>query len=128
MELSNWAEGHAGRLQRPLGRRWLHARTVADVAGELVQELTAEDAEVLIAAAYLHDIGYAHELAMVTVHGDGDTDLDLYVYDENGNCVASDTSLGDQCVVTWTPRWTGSFTIRVVNRGFLPNNYTIMAS
>jgi hypothetical protein len=71
---------------------------------------------------------FGNQLAMITVHGDGDTDLDLYVYDEFGNCVVSDTRLGDQCAVTWVPRWTGRFTIRVVNRGFLPNFYTVLAS
>jgi hypothetical protein len=67
------------------------------------------------------------ELAIVMVRGDGDTDLDLYVYDEAGKLVASDTDLTDQCVVTWVPRWTGRFIIRVVNRGYVSNLYRITA-
>jgi hypothetical protein len=35
------------------------------------------------------------EAARITVAGDGDTDLDLYVYDEFGNLVASDDDLTD---------------------------------
>ena len=66
----------------------------------------------------------AHETAIVTVSGDGDTDLDLYIYDENGHLIASDDDLSDDCVVTWTPRWTGAFTIKVVNRGRVSNVYT----
>ena len=52
--------------------------------------------------------------AIVTVEGDGSTDLDVYVYDENGNLVAKVDGPGDKCRVTWTPRWTGKFTIKVV--------------
>jgi putative nucleotidyltransferase with HDIG domain len=68
MELSIWAEDHAEGLLRPLGRRWRHARAVAAVARELADGLTGEDADVLVAAAYLHDIGYAEELAVTGFH------------------------------------------------------------
>lgn len=67
----------------------------------------------------------ANELAIVTVVGDGDTDLDLYVYDNNGNLIDSDTDYTDNCVCTWTPRWTGNFRIRVVNRGNVYNQYIL---
>lgn len=63
------------------------------------------------------------ELAIVTVIGDGDTDLDLYIYDENGNLVDSDTDYTDDCVCTWTPKWTGNFNIRIKNRGSVYNCY-----
>jgi hypothetical protein len=68
MELSSWAGNHTEDLLRPLGRRWQHARAVADVARDLAGGLTAEDADVLIAAAYLHDIGYAPELTITGFH------------------------------------------------------------
>ncbi|MBP5670914.1 MAG: hypothetical protein J6X49_00865 [Victivallales bacterium] len=67
----------------------------------------------------------AHERAAVIVSGDGDTDLDLYVYDENGNLIAKDEDNTDECLVTWTPRWTGKFIIKVVNCGSISNRYTI---
>lgn len=65
------------------------------------------------------------ELEVLALSGDGDTDLDLYVYDENGNLVAKDDDYSDDCLVRFTPRWTGSFTIKVVNRGRYANRYTI---
>lgn len=65
------------------------------------------------------------EYALVTVSGDGDTDLDLYVYDENGNLIDSDTDRTDQCVCSFTPRWTGNFTIKVKNLGGVFNRYTL---
>lgn len=68
---------------------------------------------------------YASQIAEVSVVGDGDTDLDLYVYDENGNLIVSDTGYTDRCYVRWCPRWTGNFLIRVVNRGGVYNNFTI---
>lgn len=68
---------------------------------------------------------WANERATVAVSGDGDTDLDLYVYDENGNLIASDDDYSDDCVVNWTPKWTGQFIIKVVNRGNVYNRYAI---
>lgn len=65
------------------------------------------------------------EATTILVSGDGDTDLDLYVYDENGNLVESDTDYTDDCVVRVYPRWTGPFTILVRNRGSVYNEYEI---
>lgn len=71
---------------------------------------------------------WANELAEVLVSGDGDTDLDLYVYDENGNLITSDTDYTDDCYVRFYPRWTGTFTIKIVNRGGVYNNYVIVTN
>ena len=70
----------------------------------------------------------ANYLAEVAVSGDGDTDLDLYVYDSNGNLIASDTDYSDDCYVSWVPAWTGRFIIKVVNRGPVYNRYVIMTN
>ena len=50
---------------------------------------------------------------------------EIYVYDNNGNLIDSDTDYTDNCVCTWTPRWTGNFRIRVVNRGNVYNQYIL---
>jgi hypothetical protein len=63
------------------------------------------------------------EPAYVAVSGDGDTDLDLYVYDENGNLITYDNSYGDDCLVSFTPRWTGVFIIKIKNLGRVYNRY-----
>lgn len=63
--------------------------------------------------------------AIVIVSGDGDTDLDLYIYDENGNLIEKDEDYTDDCVCTWYPKWTGTFKIKVKNRGSVYNNYAI---
>lgn len=68
---------------------------------------------------------WAGELAEVIVIGDGDTDLDLYIYDANGNLIASDTDYLDACICRWTPAWTGDFIIKVVNLGNVYNRFAI---
>lgn len=68
------------------------------------------------------------ERAAVYVEGDGDTDLDLFVYDENGNMVCSDTDGTDRMLCAWTPRWSGNFTIRVRNWGGVYNNYSMVTN
>ena len=70
----------------------------------------------------------ANYLAEIFVSGDGDTDLDLYVYDSRGNLIASDTDYTDDCYVCWIPRWTGRYTVKIVNRGPVYNNYVIVTN
>lgn len=70
----------------------------------------------------------AEELAEILVSGDGDTDLDLYVYDSNGNLIVSDTDYTDDCYVCWVPAWTGRFIVKIVNRGPVYNNYVILTN
>ena len=66
--LASWAE-HLARalLQEPLPRRWAHVQGVAARARSLAPVLGA-DAELLEAAAWLHDIGYAPGLATTCLH------------------------------------------------------------
>jgi hypothetical protein len=68
------------------------------------------------------------EVARTALSGDGDTRLDLYIYDESGHLVHSQVGPGDDCLATWVPRWTGPFVIRIVNRGLLPNRYVLVTN
>ena len=68
------------------------------------------------------------ETARVLVRGDHDTDLDLYIYDENGNLVDSDTDMTDICLGEWTPRWTGKFRIEIENLGDVYNEYDLVTN
>jgi hypothetical protein len=61
----------------------------------------------------------------VVVDGDGDTDLDGYLRDENDNLIDADDDLTDYVVLRVTPRWSGPFTLRVVNRGSVSNVYRL---
>ncbi|MDX2256990.1 MAG: hypothetical protein NW214_15865 [Pseudanabaenaceae cyanobacterium bins.39] len=52
--------------------------------------------------------------AIVGVCDNDCRDIDLELYDDNGNLVASDTQNDDTPVIRITPRWNAEFTIRVV--------------
>lgn len=52
----------------PLGARWSHTVAVADQAERLRSFFGALDGDRLVAAAYLHDIGYAAELKLTGFH------------------------------------------------------------
>ena len=66
--LASWA-GQLAQvlLQEPLPRRWAHIQGVAARARGLAPVLGA-DADLLEAAAWLHDIGYAPSLAATGLH------------------------------------------------------------
>lgn len=72
-----------------------------------------------------HIVFRGGENARIVVDGDGDTDLDVFVYDENGNLITSDTDGTDYCIVSWTPRWRGPFRVEIHNLGQISNIYTL---
>jgi hypothetical protein len=66
--LASWAQQFAGTLlQEPLPRRWAHVQGVATRARRLAPVL-GTDADLLEAAAWLHDVGYAPDLAVTGLH------------------------------------------------------------
>ena len=68
MTLESWATAQAERLIGALGDRWTHVEAVADKARGLAAVLSAEDADLLVAAALLHDVGYAPSLNRLGFH------------------------------------------------------------
>ncbi|MEO8969435.1 MAG: HD domain-containing protein [Solirubrobacteraceae bacterium] len=65
---SVWAERVSRRLLEPLGARWRHTTGVVKRARVVGAALERGDSDVLMAAAFLHDIGYAPELAQTGFH------------------------------------------------------------
>ena len=65
------------------------------------------------------------QLAEAGIAGDGDTDLDLLVYDENDHLVCRSDSSTDREYCRWWPRWTGPFRIEIQNLGRVPNLYRV---
>ena len=63
------ARGLAKKLLRKgLPERWLHTQGVATRAAEIATTVPHEDRSVLIAAAWLHDIGYASDIRDTGFH------------------------------------------------------------
>lgn len=68
MSLTSWAETNAERLLSPLGNRWLHVQQVARQARTVTKAIPPADRDLLVAAAFLHDVGYAPSLAVTGFH------------------------------------------------------------
>jgi hypothetical protein len=68
-ELVRWAETEASALLSDMGDRWRHVQAVAARALIAGQALEAEeDRTALLAAAWLHDVGYAPSVAVTGFH------------------------------------------------------------
>jgi hypothetical protein len=68
MDLLPWSRGLAEQLlAKPLPHRWAHTQGVGHLA-ELLSDILSEEADLLAAAAWLHDIGYAPELVKTGMH------------------------------------------------------------
>ena len=68
-DLVAWAREHAKeRLGARLPRRWAHVQGVGERAGLAAGLFGEKEAQLLVAAALLHDIGYAPDIAHVGFH------------------------------------------------------------
>lgn len=68
MKQADWAEEIARKLlEIPLPRRWAHSQGVATQASTLAPIL-GRDADLIEAAAWVHDVGYSPELADTGFH------------------------------------------------------------
>ena len=68
----------------------------------------------------------AGALVDVTVLGDGDTDLDLFVYSPSGRLLDSDTDDTDFCLATFVMPVSGYLEIRIKNWGRVYNEYELL--
>jgi HD superfamily phosphodiesterase len=65
---ADWAASEAARLMQPVGARWRHVLGVVMAAERVEAALPESERFWLVAAAYLHDIGYATQLAVAGCH------------------------------------------------------------
>jgi hypothetical protein len=68
VDLVEWAERESKLLLADAGDRWLHVRGVVDQARQVAGILGDSEQPVLLAAAHLHDVGYAEELRRSGAH------------------------------------------------------------
>ncbi len=71
---------------------------------------------------------YGGRFAEIGISGDGDSDLDLLVTDENGNTICVDQSYSDVIYCSFTPAWDGYFLVAVANMGSRRNSYYILTN
>jgi hypothetical protein len=63
--------------------------------------------------------------AQVQVEGDGDTPLSLVILDAQNRRVASDSRDPDRPSVRFTPTSQGTYKIKIINRGGVPNQVVV---
>jgi hypothetical protein len=66
--------------------------------------------------------------AVIQVRGSGATDLDVVLYDVNGELVASDDGPSDVATVHWYVPYTQTLTLVVHNRGRRANGYYVITN
>jgi HD superfamily phosphodiesterase len=67
-DLPAWAEQQAAEYLSPLGNRWLHTQGVVAQALRVSVILDPADQPYLVAAAWLHDVGYSPRLHQTGFH------------------------------------------------------------
>lgn len=71
---------------------------------------------------------YGNSYAEVAVVGDGDSNLDVLIADENGNTICYDVSWSDKVYCDFVPAWNGYFYITVQNTGRKRNSYFLLTN
>jgi len=67
-DLIGLARGLAAERLTDVPRRWDHVRGVAEEAARIAPRIAPADSEAIVAAAWLHDIGYAPTIAATGFH------------------------------------------------------------
>ncbi len=67
-DILSWAEHAANSVLADLGNRWLHVQHVVSLAKKVAPILDDVERDYLLAAAYVHDIGYAPDLVETGFH------------------------------------------------------------
>lgn len=94
---------------RPVGEQGMQAIETAPGFGSVVHRLRIEEPD----------------LKIVTLRGDNDSDLNLAVYDESGQVLASDTSRGDDVLLSVAIEEPQIIAIVIQNLGPSRNTYVL---
>lgn len=70
----------------------------------------------------------ANRLAEIGIHSMDGADLDLYIYDENGNLIAYDERTTPGAYCSFHPRWTGVFKVIIKNNARYNATYEIFTN
>jgi hypothetical protein len=106
-----------------LGRQ-LQARLATGPKGAVGGPRATVD-RVLARTTDIWNIGFrGGEIGSIRVDGDGDTDLDCYVY-SGGRLVAVDNDYTDYCILDWYQGSTGTVRLEIRNLGAVYNQYVL---
>ncbi len=112
-----------------------------DVLLDLIEQAEAEGPRERIGGAVAHasalsagmtdvwDVPlFGGSYAEIAIIGDGDSNLDVTVADENGNSICQDVSGSDKVLCDFVPAWNGYFVVTVQNTGDAKNSYYLMTN
>lgn len=66
--------------------------------------------------------------AEIYVEGSDEANLDIFVHDEKGKLMCSDTDMSNINYCGWTPDFSGLFKITIVNRGNIASQYFLISN
>ena len=110
-------------ISRVARRAALTLTALAVVSGAASAAVTTIYGTVNAGARNVHTMWIGEYDNFVKVRGDGDTDLDCWLYDGNGRLVSSDTDGTDFCILPAPGIGTHRLAIR--NQGIVYNRYVV---
>lgn len=116
------AEGDPAIIDRISSARSSASRGLVGGAGSWVRDISARSS---VSYQMRAEGGY---LWNVIAAGDGDTDVDMEVFDQNGNLICRDIAPYTRASCSFTPAWTGTFTVRISNLGNVWTRTLIMSN
>jgi len=105
------AEGEPGIIGRVTAARSVMARGRDGGPTSWVRDISAYSS---VSYRITANGGYVWNMIAA---GDGDTDVDMEIFDQNGNLICRDISPYSRAQCSLTPAWTGPFTVRITNLG-----------
>lgn len=129
-------DGHGNSVEDMLARASEYAGDNAELAG-MIADVEAEGARgdiqgpgcyqdaVLAGYTDIWNITFTPGSNYIALSGDGDTDLDLYVYDRRGNLICQSLSYYDDEYCSWYQSRTRPIRVEVKNLGYVYNVYDL---
>lgn len=116
------AEGDPVVVERITAARSSASRGLVGGAGSWVRDIAARSS---VSYQMRAQGGY---LWNVIAAGDGDTDVDMEVFDQNGNLICRDIAPYTRASCSIIPAWTGTFTVRISNLGNVWTRTLVMSN
>lgn len=121
-EATTLAAGDTDILARITAARAVAPRGLIGGAMSWVRDIPASSDVTYRLAAYG---GYVWNIVAA---GDGDTDVDMEIRDENGNLICRDIAPYSRASCRFTPAWNGYFSVRIINLGPVWTRTLIMSN